>query len=157
MRIRCRSRRPVRSAAPSSTSKELPRCSSRLSRYLNPHGAVLTCPTRTATPSPIPPMKLRPTRRHQGGSALTAAFYLLFDLTGLSVLDTEQPWWVSIDGAVAGHFIHVIASSAATSCCCSALLLLSVAMLLRSCSCSCCCSTLSLARTAAAARPPAAT
>ena len=92
MRIRCRSRRPAGSAAPSSTSKELPRRSPRLLRHLNPHNAVLTCPTGTATPSPIPPMKPRPTRHHQGGSALTAAFYLLFDLTGLPVLDTEQTW-----------------------------------------------------------------
>ena len=96
MRIRCRSRRPARSAAPSSTSKELPRCSPNLSRHLNPHSAVLTCPTGTAAPSPIPLMKPRPTRCHQGGYALNAAFYLLFDLTGLPVLDTEQTWWVSI-------------------------------------------------------------
>ena len=92
MRIRCRSRRPAGSAARSSTSKKLPRCSPRLSRHLHPHSAVLTCPIGTASPSPIPPMKPRPTRRHQGGSALTAAFYLLFDLTGLPVLDTEQTW-----------------------------------------------------------------
>ena len=50
MRIRCRSRRPAGSAAPSSTSKELPRCLPRLSRHLNPHSAVLTCPTGTAAP-----------------------------------------------------------------------------------------------------------
>ena len=37
MRIRCRSRRPTGSAAPSSTSKELPRRLPRLSRHLNPH------------------------------------------------------------------------------------------------------------------------
>ena len=70
------------------------------------NGAVLTCPTGTTAPSPIPPMKPRPTRRHQRGSTLTAAFYLLIDLTGLPVLDTEQTWRVSIDGAVAGHIIH---------------------------------------------------
>src|SRR3954471_21184753 len=51
-------------------------------------------------------MKPRSTRHHQGGSALTAALYLLFDLTGLPVLDTEQTWHVSIDGAVTGHIIH---------------------------------------------------
>ena len=89
MRIHRRSRHPTGSAAPSSTSKELPRRSPRLSRHLNPHSAVLTCPTGTTTPSPIPPMKPTPTRRQQGGSSLTAAFYLLFDLTGLPVLDTE--------------------------------------------------------------------
>ena len=169
MRIRCRSRRPAGSAAPSSTSKELPRCSPRLSRHLNPHSAVLTCPTGTAAPSPIPPMKPRPTRCHQGGSALTAAFYLLFDLTGLPVLDTEQTWRVSIDGAVAGHIIHDVSPPChcflgddfhnGTSCSCfgsrsrcgsvlaigraAALLLLSFMLLL--CSCSrlrcCCCTT----------------
>ena len=74
-------------------------------------------------------MKSRPTRCHQGGSALTAAFYLLFDLTGMPVLDTEQPWRVSIDGAVAGHFIHSVSPPfhcflggdfhASTSCSCS--------------------------------------
>ena len=39
MRIRRRSHRPAGSATPSSTSKELPRCSPRLSRHLNPHSA----------------------------------------------------------------------------------------------------------------------
>ena len=170
MRIRCGSRRPAGSATASSTSKELPRCSPRLSRHLNPHSAVLTCPTGTAAPSPIPPMKPRPTRRHQGGSALTAAFYLLFDLTGLPVLDTEQTWRVSIDGAVAGHIIHGVSPPCrcflggdfhnGTSCSCSgsrsrcgsvlaigraaALLLLSFVLLLCSCSrlrCCCCCTT----------------
>ena len=171
MRIRCRSRRPAGSAAPSSTSKELPRRSPRLSRHLNPHSAVLTCPTGTAAPSPIPPMKPKPTRRHQGGSALTAAFYLLFDLMGLPVLDTEQTWRVSIDGAVAGHIIHGVSPPCrcflggdfhnGTSCSCSgsrsrcgsvlavghaaALLLLSFMLLLCSCSrlrcCCCCCTT----------------
>ena len=176
MRIRSRSHRPAGLAAPSSTSKELPRCSPRLSRHLNPHSAVLTCPTRTATPSPIPPMKPRPTRRHQGGPALTVAFYLLFDLTGLPVLDTEQTWRVSIDGAVADHIIHGVSPPCRcflgddfhtnTSSCCSssclccgsvlaighaaALLLLSFVLLL--------CPALALARAAAAAaRPPAAT
>ena len=184
MRIRRRSRRLVGSATPSSTSKELPRRLPRLSCHLNPHSVVLTCPTGTATPSPIPPMKPRPTRRHQGGSALTAAFYLLFDLTGLPVLDTEQTWRVSIDGAVAGHIIHGIYPPCrcflggdfhnGTSCSCSgsrsrcwccsgsrlrcgsvlavgraaALLLLSFVLLLCSCS---------RLRSAAAARPPAAT
>ena len=159
MRIRCRSRRPVGSAAPSSTSKELPRRSTCLSCHLNPHIAVLTCPTRTATTSPTPPMKPRPTRRHQGGFALTAAFYLLFDLTGLSVLDTEQPWRVSIDDAIAGHFIHGVSPSCRcflgghyVLLLCSAItvgraaapLLLSFVLLLCSCSCShCCCWTTS--------------
>ena len=170
MRIRCRSRCPAGSAAPSSTSKALPRCSPRLSRPLHAHITVLTCTTGTATPSRIPPMKQRTARRHQGGSALTAAFYLLFDLTGLPVLDTEQTWRVSIDGAVTGHIIHGVSPPCrcflggdfhnGTSCSCSgsrlrcgsvlvvgraaALLLLSFVLLL--CSCSrlrfcCCCTT----------------
>ena len=152
MRIRCRSRRPT----------DQPPIL---------HSAVLTCPTGTAAPSPIPPMKPRPTRRHQGGSALTAAFYLLFDLTGLLVLDTEQTWRASIDGAVAGHIIHGVSPPCrcflggdfhnGTSCSCSgsrsrcgsvlavgraaALLLLSFVLLLCSCSrlrsCCCCCTT----------------
>ena len=115
-------------------------------------------------------MKSRPTRCHQGGSALTAAFYLLFDLTGLLVLDTEQTWRVSIDVAVADHIIHSVSPPCrcflggdfhnGTSCSCSgsrsrcgsvlavgraaALLLLSFVLLL--CSCSrlrrcCCCTT----------------
>ena len=50
MRIRCRSRRPAGSAAPSSTSKELPRRSPHLSRHLNPHTAVLTYPTEPQHP-----------------------------------------------------------------------------------------------------------
>ena len=174
MRIRCRSRRPAGSAAPSSTSKELPRRSPRLSRHLIPHSAVLTCPTGTAAPSPIPPMKPRPTWCHQGGSALTAAFYLLFDLTGLLVLDTKKTWRVSIDGVVAGHIIHGVSppcrcSSAETSTTAlaaaalalaraAALFLLSIALLHCSCFRSCRCSALSLAcAAAAAARPLAAT
>lgn len=129
MRIRRRSHRPAGSGAPSSTPKELPRRSPRLSRHLHPHSTVLTCPTGTAAPSPIPLMKPMPTRCHQGGSALTPAFYLLFDLTGLPMLDTEQPWRVSIDGAVSGHFIHGVSPPCrcflagdfhtGTSCCCS--------------------------------------
>ena len=129
----------------------------------------MTCPTGTASPSPIPPMKPRPTRCNQGGSALTPGFYLLFDLTGLPVLDTEQTWRVSIDGAVAGHIIHGVSPPCrcflggdfhnGTSCSCSgsrsrcgsvlvvgraaALLLLSFVLLL--CSCArlrcCCCTT----------------
>ena len=145
----------------------------RLSRHLNPHSTVLTCPTGTAAPSPIPPMKSRPTRRHQGGSALTAAFYLLFDLTGLPVLYTEQPWRVTIDDAIANHsstmsLPHVVASSAATStraldpaaqalARAAALFLLLVALLHCSCFRLCSCSALALACVAAAARPSAAT
>ena len=105
-------------------------------------------------------MKPRPTRRHQGNSALTDPFYLLFDLTGLPVLDTEQTWRVSIDGPVAGHIIHGVSPQCrcflggdfhnGTSCSCSgsrsrcgsilavgpaaALLLLSFVLLLCSCS-----------------------
>ena len=120
-------------------------------------------------------MKPRPTRRHQGGSALTAAFYLLFDLTGLPVLDTEQTWRVSIDGAVAGHIIHGISPPCrcflggnfhnGTSCSCSgsrlrcgsvlavgraaALLLLSFVLLLCCYCCqSRCCSNIALVHAA---------
>ena len=93
-----------------------------------------------------------------------------FDLTGLPVLDTEQTWRVSIDGAVAGNFIHGVSPPCrcfiggdfhnGTSCSCSgsclrcgsvlavgraaALLLLSFMLLLCSCSrlcCCCCCTT----------------
>ena len=117
-------------------------------------------------------MKSRPTRRHQGDSALTAAFYLLLDLTGLPVLDTEQPWRVYIDGPIAGHFIHSVSPPCrcflggdfhnGTSCSCSgsrsccgsvlaigraaALLLLSFVLLLFS--------ALALAHAAAAATRP---
>ena len=118
-------------------------------------------------------MKLRPTRHHQGGSALTAAFYLLFDLTGLPVLDTEQTWRVSIDGAVTGHIIHGISPpcrcflggdfhngiscscSGSRSRCGSVLAVGRAAALLLLCSCYC--SALALTCAAAAARPPAAT
>ena len=105
-------------------------------------------------------MKARPTRRQQGGSALITPFYLLFDLTGLLVLDTEKTWRVFIDDAIASHIIHgvsphVVASSAATStmalaaaalalACAAALFLLSVALLHCSCFRSCCCSALLL-------------
>ena len=100
-------------------------------------------------------MKPSPTRRHQGGSALTVVFYLGFDLTGVLVLDTEQTWHFSIDGAIAGHIIHGVSPpcrcflggdfhtgtscsySGSRSCCCccsalahdAALFLLSVALL----------------------------
>ena len=168
MRIRRRSGRPAGSATPSSTSKELPRRSPRLSRHLHSHTTVFTCTTGRASSSPFPRMKLRPNRRHQGGSAPTAAFYLLFDLMGLPVLDTEQTWRVSIDGAVAGHIIHGVSPPCrcflggdfhnGTSWSCSgsrsrcgsvlavgraaALLLLSFVLLLFSCSrLRCCCTT----------------
>ena len=74
MRIRHRSHRPAGSATPSSTSKELPRCSPRLSRHLHSHTAVFTCTTGRASSSPFPGMKLRPNRRHQRGCTLIDAF-----------------------------------------------------------------------------------
>ena len=74
MRIRRRSHRPAGSATPSSTSKELPRRSPRLSRHLHSHTAVFTCTTGRASSSPFPRMKLRPNRRHQRGCTLIAAF-----------------------------------------------------------------------------------
>ena len=74
MRIRRRSHRPAGSATPSSTSKELPRRSPRLSCHLHSHTAVFTCTTGRASSSPFPRMKLRPNRRHQRGCTLIAAF-----------------------------------------------------------------------------------
>ena len=74
MRIRCRSHRPAGSATPSSTSKELPRRSPRLSRHLHSHTAVFTCTTGRASSSPFPRMKLRPNRCHQRGCTLIATF-----------------------------------------------------------------------------------
>ena len=75
MRIHRRSHRPASSATPSSTSKELPRCSPRLSRYLHSHTAVFTCTTGRASSSPFPRIKLWSNRRHQRGCTLIAAFY----------------------------------------------------------------------------------
>ena len=74
MRIRRRSHRPAGSATPSSTSKDLPRHSPRLSRHLHSHIAVFTYTTGRASSSPFPRMKLRPNRRHQRGCTLIAAF-----------------------------------------------------------------------------------
>ena len=74
MRIRHRSHRPAGSATPSSTSKELPRRSPRLSRHLHSHTAVFTCTIGRASSSPFPRMKLWPNRRHQIGCTLIAAF-----------------------------------------------------------------------------------
>ena len=74
MRIRHRSGRPAGSATPSSTSKELPRCSPRLSRHLHSHTTIFTCTTGRALSSPFPRMKLRPNRCHQRGCTLIAAF-----------------------------------------------------------------------------------
>src|SRR3954465_5369996 len=74
MRIRRRYHHPAGSAPPSSTSKELPRRSPRLSRHLHSHTAVFTCTTGRASSSPFPRMKLRPNRRHQTGCTLIAAF-----------------------------------------------------------------------------------
>ena len=74
MRIRRRSRRPAGSATPSSTSKELPRCSPRLSRHLHSHTAVFTCTIGRASSSPFPWMKLRHNRHHQRGCTLITAF-----------------------------------------------------------------------------------
>ena len=71
------SRRPAGSAAPSSTSKELLRRSPRLSRLLHPHITALTFCTGTATSSPTPRTKPRPTRRHQRGCTLIASHLLL--------------------------------------------------------------------------------
>ena len=75
IRIRCRTHRPAGSATPSSTSKELPRCSPRLLHHLHSHTTVFTCTTGRAASSPFPRMKLRPNRRHQRGSTLINAFY----------------------------------------------------------------------------------
>ena len=80
MRIRRPSRRPAGLAAPSSTSKELLRRPPRLSRLLHPHSAALTCSTGTATSSPTPRTKPRPTQRHQRGCTLIAS-HLLLNLT----------------------------------------------------------------------------
>src|SRR3989337_2749412 len=77
MRIRLPSRRPAGSTAPSSTSKELLRRSPRLSRLLHPHSTALTCSTGTATSSPTPRTKPRPTRHHQRGCTLIASHLLL--------------------------------------------------------------------------------
>ena len=77
MRIHHPSHRPADSAAPSSTSKELLRRSPRLSRLLHPHSAALTYSTGTATSSPTPRTKPRPTRRHQRGCTLIASHLLL--------------------------------------------------------------------------------
>ena len=77
MRIRRPSCYPAGSAAPSSTSKELLQRSPRLSRLLHPHSAALTCSTGTATSSPTPRTKPRPTRRHQRGCTLIASHLLL--------------------------------------------------------------------------------
>ena len=74
MRIHRRSRRPAGSATLSFTSKELPRCSPRLSCHLHSHTAVFTSTTRRASSSPFPRMKLRPNRRHQRGCTLITAF-----------------------------------------------------------------------------------
>ena len=74
MRIRRRSGRPAGSATPSSTSKELPRCSHCLSRHLHSHTAVFTCTTGRASSSPFPRMKLRPNRCHLRRSTLIAEF-----------------------------------------------------------------------------------
>ena len=74
MRIRYRSRRPVGSATPPSTSKELPRRSPRLSHHLHSHTTVFTCTTGRASSSPFPRIKLRPNRRHQRGCTLISAF-----------------------------------------------------------------------------------
>ena len=74
MRIRHRSHGPAGSATPSSTSKELPRCSPHLSRHLHSHTTVFTYTTGRAASSPFPRMKLRPNRRHQRGCTLIAAF-----------------------------------------------------------------------------------
>ena len=74
MGIHCRSRRPANSATPSSTSKELPRWSPRLSRRLHSHTALFTCTSGRASSSPFPRMKLRPNQRHQGGCTPIAAF-----------------------------------------------------------------------------------
>ena len=75
MRIRRRSRRPAGSATPSSTSKELPRCSPYLLCHLHSHTSIFTCTTGRASSSPFPQMKLRPNRLHQRGCTLIAAFY----------------------------------------------------------------------------------
>src|SRR4051812_17020782 len=77
MRIRCPSHRPAGSAALSSTSKELLRRSPRLSRLLHPHSVALTYSTGTASSSPTPRTKPRPTRRHQRGCTLIASHLLL--------------------------------------------------------------------------------
>ena len=153
MRIRRRSHRPAGSATPSSTSKELPRCSPRLLRHLHSHTAVFTCTTGRASSSPFARMKLRPNRRHQRGCTLIAAFSSCFDLTVLPALGPELTRHGSIHGSVADHFLHGVAPSAATSTSvgaaaalalarAAALLLLSVPCLVCSfyCSCSCCCS-----------------
>ena len=74
MRIRHQSHRPAGSATPSSTSKELPQCSPRLSCHLHSHTTVFTCTTERASSSLFPRMKLRPNRRHQRGCTLIATF-----------------------------------------------------------------------------------